>query len=483
MRNKNLQKEIISGSFWSIFGQFASLLVVLVTNIWLARLLSPSEFGQIGVIMFFITIMSVLTESGLGGALVRNKTASLLDYSTAFVTNLVFSIGVFLGICIFADNIAHFYNDEELKSLLVVSSTVILINAFQISQNAKLVSDLRFKQKYVYKFVATVLASVVAIILAFYNWGVWSLVALQILNSLAYTVLLFVFEGAYLSFRFSKESIKKMGAFGVNTTVSSLLNSVFDNIYQLALAKYFSMGQTGNFYQAKRLQDVPGGVLNVVSQGVIFSSLAKLQDDKPEFIRLYQKIGSYFAVLLGLITIVFYVYAESIINILLGPKWTDAVYFIKLLSIASFFYMQETFNRVIFKVYDRTQYILLVDILKKSVQGVTIAVGIYYLSLEILIYGLVASSVIGYVANVLATRQILKFDRQWELTTIFKILLVSCVIISVALSVFKILNLDIYWQVVTIPFVAFIYIIAMEICKVINISSYLAFFRKNGKII
>ncbi|MEN5058258.1 lipopolysaccharide biosynthesis protein [Sphingobacterium kitahiroshimense] len=466
-----LKKEILKGSFWSIFGQLSSLLIVFFANILLARLLSPTEFGQIGVIMFFLTIMSVLSESGLGGALVRNKKASLVDYSTVFITNLVISIFIFIIIVLFSGSIADYYDDDELKYLLIVSSTIVLINAFQISQNAKLVSELRFKQKYTYKFVGTLISSLVGVILAYKNFGVWSLVIMNVLNALIFTILLFVFEGAYLSFYFSKDAFKKMGAFGINTTLSSLINSIFDNIYQLALAKYFSLGQTGNYYQAKRLQDVPGGILNVVTQGVLFSSLAKYQDNKTEFFRLYDKISSYFAMLLGIATVLFVVYANSIVLILLGKQWGGAVFYLQLLSVASFFYMQESFNRIVFKVFDKTRYILYLDLFKKIIQSVTIILGIYYLNLEILLYGIIFSSVVGYISNVLVLKNVLGLKNYTELFVVLKIVLVVTFTIFLGIYCLNTFAIPDFYQLLTVPILALIYLCLLIISKTIEMKT------------
>ena len=295
-----LKKQLISGTVWSILGVFATMIVNLSTNIWLASMLSPKEFGQLGIVMFFIVLSNVLVEGGLSGALIRKKEPTSDDYSTVFICNLIVSFCCFLFVIFFSKYIAFFYRDSTLRSLLICSSFIIIIQAFQLSLNAKMIVKMRFKQRHFYRFVAVVLSSILAIYFAYNGAGVWSLVIQQLLNAFINTILLLLFEKreSFHKFRFSKSSFNELYGFGVNTTLSSILSTTFDNIYQLILGKYFAIIQVGFFYQAKKIQDIPGGIINMLVQSVFFSSLAKIQNDIKEFTRIYNKISRFFLVFL-----------------------------------------------------------------------------------------------------------------------------------------------------------------------------------------
>lgn len=465
----DLKKTVIKGTIWSVFGQLASLIIVLATNIWMARLLSPKEFGQVGVIMFFITLTSVFTESGLGGALVRKKEATQKDYSTVFVTNLVLSFFCYALIWFSAGAIATYYEDKLLKNLLLVAGVVLIINAFQLTQNAKLMSELKFKQKSLYRFVSVLIASVFGVYLAYKGFGVWALIIIQILTALISTLLLWIFEGFFLRLQFSRASFKELYAFGVNTTAASLLNTGFDNIYQLVLAKYFSLAQTGYFYQAKKLQDVPGGIINMVTQSVVFSSLAKLQDDKVAFTKAYNKITLYFLVMLGFISTFIYIYSEPIVYLLYGKEWAGAVFYMQLLTIASFFYIQEKINRVIFKVFNQTRQILYLEYFKKTIQLISIGVGVYFLDFKILIIGYVITNTIGYFVNYYYSRKIIGSFSGYELMIVFKVCLLSFLAILSALFFFKTTKLDGVRMFLSISLLFFFYLVGLYLLRIINI--------------
>src|SRR5690606_28451166 len=179
-----LKKSFITGFIWSFVGQTSYLFVALIANVILARLLTPYEFGQVGIVMFFILISKVLTESGLTGALVRKKDATEDDFSTVFIFNLAISVFLFFLLIFSAGFIADFYNNLELKNILIVLSFVLIINAFQFTQNAKIVRDMKFKKQALYAFISVIISSLIGIILAFLKYGVWALVIMQVCNAL-----------------------------------------------------------------------------------------------------------------------------------------------------------------------------------------------------------------------------------------------------------------------------------------------------------
>ena len=464
----SFKKSIISGTIWSVIGQFATLLIILISNIILARILSPREFGQIGIIMFFIMLANAFSEGELSGALIRKKNVTKIDYSTVFVFNFLVSIFCFFLLILFSDKIANYYKDNSLSNLLIVSRFVLIINAFQITQNAKLMIDMKFKKKTLYRFFSVLIATIIGLFFAYSGYGVWSLVFIQLLISLNMTLILWFFEGINLGLKFDKNSFKELYGFGVNTTIASLLNTAFDNVYQLILAKYFSLNETGFYYQAKKLQEVPTGVINMIAQSVVFSSLSKLQDDKTSFINAYNKIFLYFSIILGFITVLTYVYAEQIIIILYGDKWIQSVIYMQFLSVASFFYVQEQINRVIFKVFNETRKILYLEILKKIIQLLCIFVGLYYLDIKVLIGGFIFTNIIGYLLNSIYSSEILNSKLKHELLKVIKISLVSflCIIITIYLSTF--MSLTGYMNFLTFPLVLFLYVIGIQFFKIFD---------------
>ena len=464
----SLRKSIISGTIWSVGGQILYLSVILLTNIWLARVLSPDEFGQIGIIMFFITISNSLIESGLGGALVRKKDKSAIDYSTVFILNLVVSIFCFLILLMFSSSIATFYEDLALKNLLIASGAILIVNAFQIVQRAKVVSEMKFKLQSFFKLASVLLGSIVGVVSAYNDCGTWSLVYMNLTGSISLTLFYWIAEGISFSIKFSKKSFRELYSFGVNTTLASFLNTIFDNVYQLVLGKYFNVGQVGLYYQAKRLQDVPGGIIDMVSQNVIFSGLAQLQDDKKSFIEVYNKISLIFIVVLGFISCFIYVYSEQIVLILLGDKWLDAAFFMQMLTIASFFYYQERINKVIFKVFNKTHQILYLEFFKKGIQIISIIIGIKYMDVNLLMIGFIMTSIIGYGINYYFSRKVLGINNKHEIVVFLKVMLISIISIFIIYFINRLIS-GIYTQLITVPFLIILYFGGLYVLNIFNV--------------
>lgn len=426
--SKSLKKSIISGSVWSLAGQFLIMIITLLANIILARMLTPDDFGKIGIIMFFINIAYVLSEGGLSAALIRKPEATSEDYSTVFVFNFVIGLAGFVVISLFSTYIAEFYKDPSLQLPLIVSGFVLILNATQFTTNTRLIAEMRYRDKSIYEFTAVILSSIAGVIAAYKGLGLWSIVLMQISRALFITFFYTIFEKYKQSFTFSKSSFKELYGFGLNTSLSSLINIGFDNVYQLILGGFLSLNQVGFYYQAKKIQDVPTHIFNILSQGPVYAGLSKIQYDKDRFVAAYNKIASLIMFFVGLITIVFFLFSDQIIIALFGLKWIEAGFYLKFLSVASFFFIQENVNRVIFKIFNKTKNLLVLELFKKFFQIISIFVGIYYKDIYILLSGIIISNAIGYLVNYYFASRILNDPEYKELNHILK---VSSVILGI----------------------------------------------------
>ncbi|MFA5851076.1 MAG: lipopolysaccharide biosynthesis protein [Spirochaetales bacterium] len=474
----SLKQQIFKGAFWTVVGQMGSMIVTLLTNIVLARLLTPYEFGQMGILMFFIVLANIFTESGFGGAIIRKKDVTKADYSTMFVFNLIASLSCYILLIAFSGIIARYYHDDSLKKLFVAIGIVLVINALTMTQNIKLVREMRFKNQSIILLFANIFAATTSIIAAYYGLGIWALVLFQVLTSAFNSVFLIINGGFFFSLNFDRKIFKELYGFGVNTTTTSLIGTAFDNIYQVILGRYFSLAQVGFYFQAKKLQTVPFVILNAVVQGVAFSSLSKLQENKQEFIKAYNKLMLVFTILMGITTTFIYLYANSLIIILFGKKWIESVFFMQLLSVASFFYFQELINNIIFKVFNQTKKILYLEIVKKAVQVISIIIGLIYMDIKVLLYGFVITSAITYWINFYYSRSILGNEGMYEAYSILKVIGISvvCVLACNCLAgIFKLNELKLLY---TVPLLMVLFVTLLKIFKVADVIEELKGIRK-----
>ena len=406
---------LLKNTFWSLFERGGYMVTLFITNIVLARILDPADFGQIGIVMFFIAMANIFVEGGFGGALIRMNIVTDRHYSTFFITNFIISIIVYLMILIVAKPISIYYNDPSLFLILVVSSLVIIINSFNFVQSNKLIRSINFKKKSIFALISLCSASIFSIVAAVFGAKIWSLVIFQITNSLIFSLILWRSDQPFNQPIFDKKIFIDLWGFGINTTLSSLLDTIFDNIYQLIFAKMFSINQVGTYYQAKRLQFIPFGVLQSLTHGVIYSFISKYNHDIHVLQMWYMRIFKYFLIIASTFCSILFLYADEIVLQLLGNKWIDSIWFMKVLSIGSLFYFISSYSRMIFKILNRTDLILKLEVFKKVILSITIIFGMINHNLSWLMYGLVLTNIIfGIIFFALSLHFIeSKFSSHW----------------------------------------------------------------------
>lgn len=466
---KDINKKFKLALLWSFFGQFGVLIIVFITNILMARLLSPDEFGVIAIATFFILLSNVLLESGLSGALIRKKDATDIDYSTIFFFNL--SVGILLYIILFFTShlIEEYYAISQLGLYLKVLGLVLVITPLQIIQYVKLVKKLEYKKITAYNFSSTLISSSIAIYFASVGYGVWSLIIQQILKISILTCIYWIREGRLKEFKFSNDSFKEMYNFGLYTTLSSIINTIFDNIYQLILTKHFSLNQTGLYYQAKKLTEIPVGMIKTNALGVVFSTLSNIQDDKQKFDSMYNSVIRIFTVIVGLMCLLIFIFSKEILYIFYGMKWLSADFYMKIITLSSFFFMQEMFNRVLYKVFNQTRKIFILEILKKSINVISLLIGLYYQSIEILMYGYLFTSLISYFINYFVSKTVYQSNgEQNEMKYTILVMLTILFIIYLNYTFSKYIQLELLFNLTLLPFIVLIYMIILKVLKVFD---------------
>lgn len=468
-----MDKKLISNIIWALTGQVGYILIGLVGTFILGRLLSPEDFGVVGIGMFFVGVFNVLVESGMGGALIRKEEATQKDYSTIFIFNLCVSVFLCLLLIAFSSFIADYYELEDLKLILIILSSILIINAFTITQNARLVKEMKFKKRGIYKFVSLFVAVLISVYIAYIGGGAWAIVAMQILSPFFLMIILWTKEGRAGGFTFSKDSFKEMYSFGLFTTLSSILNAVFDNIYQLILGKYFSVSQVGYYYQAKKIQEAPDTMYKLVILQVFYAHLSKLQSKLEEFKISYNSIAKLCAIVLGLSTCLVVIYTKEVVLIVLGEKWLNSVFYLRILAISGFFTLQEIVNRNIFKIFNKTHRIFYLELLKKGIQSISIVIGIINKDIEILLYGLVVTSIISYFINFYYSRQIISEISKKEIINFLKIVFSGTIATLLTLFVIQNIELPKYVSLILAPLFLLLYITTLYILKVENIFALL----------
>lgn len=400
----SIASQSIKGIIWSAVERFSLQGVQFFIGIVLARLLSPSDFGMIGMLTIFLSISQIFVDCGFSNALIREKDVTDQDYGTAFLLNFLISVVCFGVLFAIAPFVSDFYQLPELELVMQVVSLTLIINALFTVHKAKLSRAVDFKTQSKASFGAALLSGIFGVVLAYCGFGVWSLVwqsiANSVLNLLIFSVLLRWFPKPC----FNKASFHSLFSFGSKLLVSSLIHSVYSNLYNLVIGKKFTASDLGYYTRADHLSSFPS--LNVASilSRVTFPILSKLQDDNEKLLDVYKKYlqlscFSIFPLMIGLCVL-----AKPTIILLLGEKWSGAIILMQLLCFSTIFDPVCNINLNLLYVKGRSDLVLKLEIIKKTIAVIILFASIPY-GVTGMCFGKAFYGVIATFLNMIYTRR------------------------------------------------------------------------------
>jgi len=314
------------------------------------------------MIAIFISISSALVESGMGNALIQRKDLSEDDYITVFIFNLVVSLLLYCVLFIAAPYISGFYNQPQLILITRVLGLLIVINAFGITQSARLTREMDFKTHALISLVALFISGSFAVTTAYMGYGVWALVIQQLGSSLITIFGLYIACGILHSLKFSKTSFKSLFGFGSYLLAASIYAQIFQNIYNIILGKLHSSATLGIYSRAKGLSDLSSGLIAQILQKVTYPLLCSIREDETRLVSVYSRLIRMAAFIIFPVMILMSLLAEPLILVLLGETWLDAVFIFQLLSIARITYPISVINMSILNAQGRSDLYLKVDL-------------------------------------------------------------------------------------------------------------------------
>lgn len=395
--SSSLKKQAVSGVLWSFGQQFSVQIINFVVQIILARLLMPEMFGLIAMLTVFISIGQSLMDAGMTSSLIRSKNPDQLDYSTVFLTNLMISVSVYLITYLSAPFIAKFYNQEILKDILRLYALTFVIRSFVAVHIAKLTKEMNFKTQMILQIPSTIVGAIVGVTMAYLGYGVWSLVWLHITQSIVYTLQIWIFIPWRPSFVFNKRRFKYHFNFGYKLTLSGLLDTVYNDAYRIVIGKFFTPAAVGFFNQAETMRLFPVQQISSVMGKVTYPLFSNIKGDVQlkNAYRITMKLVLFAVIPIMLILIVV---AKEGFLLLFGEKWLPGVPYFQILATASIIRPISSYNLNILKVKGRSDLFLKVEIIKKVIGVIGIAVALPF-GIKALVISLTAVSFIFVFIN------------------------------------------------------------------------------------
>ena len=427
---ESLKQQTIKGVIWSSIERFSVQGIQFLIIIIMARLLSPNDYGLIGMLTVFISIAQSLIDSGFSQALIRKQNRTETDNSTVFYFNIGVGICIYLLFYLIAPLISQFYNTPELTAIMRVISLGIIFNSLAVVQRALLTIQINFKTQAKASLIAAIASGIIGITMAYKGFGVWSIVMLQLVNLSLNTILLWSFTGWHPTSKFSKDSFCELFAFGSKLLASGILDTLYRNIYLIAIGKLFTASRLGYYTRAQQFSDFPSSNLTGVLQRVTYPILCKIQDDTERLAQAYRKFLRISAFLIFPLMVGLSAVSEPFILLLLKEQWHFAAVILQIISFASMWYPIHAINLNLLQVKGRSDLFLRLEIIKK-ILGITILCVTVPIGLIAMCYGQIVSSLIALVINTYYTGKLINvgFIRQMKDLTPTLVLVVTMWII------------------------------------------------------
>lgn len=440
MEEQGLKDKTVKGVAWSGIDNIAQYGVSFVVSIILARLLSPDDYGLLGIIAVFTAICTAIINGGFTTALIRKKDANDDDYNTSFIVNLSMSLILYVVVFACAPLIAVFFHRQELVSLTRISSLGMVIGAFALVQQTKLTKRIDFKTQTKITIVASVISGVSGIVMALLGFGVWSLVAQHLLSTFLRTALLWYYNDWTPSFKFSLSSFHELFGFGWKIMASSVLATIWQELFQVVVGKFYSPATLGQYTRAKQFSQLFSNNLTSVIQRVTYPVLSNIQEDKERMVSAYRRIIKV-TMFITFISMFFVgAISEPLLYCLIGPKWHEAATYLPFICISGSLYPLHAINLNMLQVQGRSDLFLGLEIIKKFIGLIPLAVCVIWGIIPMLYVNLIVS-MIYYLLNSYYSGRIIGYSSWMQLKDIAPSFGIA-LIISMSVYLFKFLPIS-----------------------------------------
>lgn len=400
--SESLKIKTVRGVVWSSVERYSVKFIHFLVTIVLARILTPEDFGLIGMLTVFIVLAESLINSGFSQALIRKQDRNDVDNNTVFYFNIVSSLFVYLILFFSAPLVAIFFHEPRLVDLMRVLCLIVIIDSFSIVPVALYSASVNFKIQAKATTLAAILSGIIGIIFAFRGFGVWALIIQQLLSSLINSLLLCFFSEWRPKFIFSIKSFKELYFFGVNLMFVGIIDTLYQYSYQIFIGRFYKASSLGHYTQAYLFSGVFSSTLSVILGRVTYPIMSSIQNDNARLYRAYSQSAriiafGVFPVMCGMAAV-----ANPMIEVLIGSQWHFAAILIVPLSFSFMFHPIHVINMNILQVKGKSKLYLKSEIIKKAI-SIAILVGTIPFGIVIMCYGRIVASVLTLLVNMFFT--------------------------------------------------------------------------------
>lgn len=464
MNNKN-RSLVLSNILWRFLERCGAQGVAFIVSLVLARILDPNLYGIIALVSVFIAVMQVFVDSGMGNALIQKKDADDLDFSTVFFFNTFVCILLYGVMYLVAPLIASFYEMPILTPIVRVLSLTLIISGVKNVQQAYVSRNLMFRKFFFSTLGGTIGAGIIGIWMAVKGFGVWALVAQNLINTTIDTIILWITVKWRPKKMFSISRLKSLFTYGWKLLVSALIDTGYNNLRSLIIGKLYTSSDLAFFNRGKQFPNLIVTNINTAIDSVLLPTMSKVQDDKNRVRDMTRRAIKTSTFIMMPIMMGLAVCAEPIVRLILTEKWLPTVFFLRIFCFTYAFYPIHTANLNAIKAMGRSDLFLKLEIIKKVV-GLSALVSTMFISVEAMALSLLATSIMSQLINSWPNRKLLDYGYRNQLMDMFPQISLSLVMGVIVLSVRLLGYTELVTLIIQVPLGICVYVILSKLFHV-----------------
>lgn len=407
-----MKQKVFSNIIWRFAERVGAQLIGFVLSVILARILEPSAYGEVALVTAFLSIVQVFVDGGLGNALIQKKDADELDFSSVFYFNIVFCIVIYIGTFFAAPYVASFYRNDALTPMIRVMCVTILISGVKNVQQAYVSRNLQFKKFFFTTLIGTVVSAVMGIIMALHGFGVWSLIAQTLLNSIIDTVLVWITVKWRPQKVFSIQRVRTLFSYGWKLLISELLGTTYSQLRQLLIGRLYSSADLAYYNRGRNVPNLIVENVNTSIDSVLFPVMSAEQDNRAEMKNMVRRAIMTSNYIMAPLMIGLAFIAEPVVRLLFTEKWLPCVPYLRIFCVIFVFQPIQTANANAIKAMGYSDVLLKLEVIKKVI-GVAILLASMRFGVMAIAYCYLANTILNQVINSWPNWKMLNY-KYWE---------------------------------------------------------------------
>ena len=422
---ESLKKKAAFGMVWTSIQRFAGMGIRFISGIILARLLTPDDYGCIGMLSIFMVVANSFVDGGFASALIQKKRPTQEDYSTVFFFNLGMSILMYAILFVSAPAIARFYKMPLLCSVLRVQGLVLLIHAFSIIQSNQLRKQFRFKKIAIVTLASSIISLSVTIFMAYKGFGVWALVTMHLLIAFIPALVYWLTNKWHPLWVFSKTSFKELFNFGFFMFLTHIINNTCNNIQGLLIGRFYSPATMGYYSKAKSTEELASTSISHVMGQVTYPLYAEYQHDIPMLINAIKRITSSISYLTFPLMLLLILLAKPIFILLYSERWLDSVPYFQILCWAGIAICLQGVNYQAIAAVGKSKVMFSWTVIKRAIGLALVVGGLAEFGIKGLLVGMVMQSWLIYLINAYQVHKHIGYKLFTQLLDLLPILILA----------------------------------------------------------